>query len=221
MNAARWKVALDVITSLALVGASAVMVWVVVRQGSVTTPVRRGSVDVPASPLPLQGPRMGEATAPVVLTAFMDFECPYCRHFATAVLPELERGPIASGVLQVVFRHLPLHIHRSALLAANYAACAEAAGKFWQFHAALFGRQALDPSVLEEEAARFGLELCDSADATVRRDGELAASLGLTSTPTFLVGRAHDDGTFKVERVLVGAQSPSQFAEVIEQMSRK
>ena len=83
-------------------------------------------------------PAKGFATAPVLITVFSDFECPFCARHAAA-MRELV-GHFDKQV-RLEFRHFPLPFHKSAPKASEAAACANEQGRFWEMHDRLFERQ--------------------------------------------------------------------------------
>ena len=96
------------------------------------------------------------------------------------------------------------------------AAAAAEQGRYWEFHELLFtdlaARSPEDLTAMAQEAGldldRFAADLGDPAViATVQENMQEAQSLGLQSTPSFIVG-----GT-----PVVGAQPAEVFVEVIEQ----
>lgn len=163
-------------------------------------------------------PSRGPSAAPVTLHVFSDFECPYCRS-SELTLGELERR--YEGRLRIVWHHLPLPFHQQARPAAHAAeeAFLQAGNAaFWKMHAALFDlegeRPALSRAELEEHAKKVGLDLARFQKALDTRaheeaisdDEELAASLGIRGTPTFVVGGY----------LVQGAQPLRVFERVIE-----
>src|SRR5690606_16211535 len=103
-------------------------------------------------------PYMGSDTARVKLIVFSDFQCSYCKTFAVETLPKLEEEYVKTGLLQVHFRNLPLDIHSEAFMAAESAACANAEGKFWEMHDALFNNtEHLSKGYFYQAANRIGL----------------------------------------------------------------
>ncbi len=174
----------------------------------------RLEVDAPDA----SNPSLGPADAPVVVQMFSDFECGYCRRVMPTLNELQQRYP---REVRVVWRHLPLSFHRHAMLAANAAMevrsqLGEAA--FWQMTDRLFGVRGHEPERLTREtltryAGELGVEpqafeqaLDTQAHATsIQRDVALAARLGITGTPTFVV-----DGY-----ELVGAQPLSRFERLV------
>jgi Thioredoxin len=67
---------------------------------------------LPDRPVPLGvSPSLGRATAHVVLVEFADFQCPHCGAFARDAFPDIRARYVDTGVIQFVFRFLPLPIH--------------------------------------------------------------------------------------------------------------
>jgi len=172
---------------------------------------------------------MGSATAKVAILEFSDFQCPYCARFAKEVFPVLKSKYVDGGFVQFSFRHLPLPMHKQAQRAAESSACAAAQGRFWQMHDALFSKpdqtESLEEPGLVASAAATGIDmkafsLCMVAPPTsqVQDDAKLARSLGLSGTPAFIVGAKTVDGKLKASTVLLGAQPPDAFADVIDKL---
>ena len=86
-------------------------------------------------------PRRGPKDAPVTITIFSDFQCPYCRRAAEMLNEDVL--PRASTPVQLVYRYLPLSIHPWARPAAEIAACVDqqSDGAFWRVHDFLFTHQ--------------------------------------------------------------------------------
>jgi len=189
--------------------------------------LRRAAPPLPAIPSSTQSiadaATKGSGEATVVLIEYADFQCPYCSQFARRTLPELEKRYVSTGKLRVVFRHMPLQeIHPQAVMAAEAAECARQQGRFWQVHDALFADQRLDEASLVEKARMNGVGLeqfsaCVRGNGGVRVRQDLAAAraLGLSMTPTFLLGR-DVGGAVKVEQILTGARDVDVFAGAIE-----
>ena len=123
-----WKTALDVFTSLVMIGAAVFLVT-----SNLSSRARsRPELKVPEEPVSIEGAQSkGSPTAPVVMIAFADFQCPFCGRFAREVLPELEKDYLETGQVQLVYRHLPLPNHPLAIPAAQAADCAGQQGQFW------------------------------------------------------------------------------------------
>jgi protein-disulfide isomerase len=139
------------------------------------------------------GPSKGEATAPVTIVEFSDFQCPYCKRQEDALHKILTDYP---GKVRLVFRDFPLDGHPDAAKAAQAAACADAQGKFWNFHDKLFDNQAaLGVSDLKSYARQEGLDgkkfdaCLDGDEMRARVDENLheGEAAGVDGTPALFV----------------------------------
>jgi protein-disulfide isomerase len=155
-------------------------------------------LDAPAAPrvkVDVDGyPSWGNASAPITLVEFADFECPFCQR-TVATLERLKEtyGP---DKLRVVFRDLPIDTHERAVPAALAAHCANEQGKFWEYHKTLYENQtALGDQNLKDYAKKIGLDAEPFAQcfdskkfaSLVEKGKREADALGLDSTPTFIV----------------------------------
>jgi len=173
--------------------------------------------DAPSAPAAAPFNVMGRDDAPVTIIEFTDLQCPYCARHAMQTFPRLKAGYIDTGKLRYTSRDLPLPFHSFALPAAVASRCAGEQGRFWDYRDALFASQAtLGTEPYGRIAGEMGLDVerldaCRNdgrEEANVRADIALAASHGIRSTPTFVIGRVVD-GEFQGEMVS-GAQ-PFEF----------
>ncbi len=141
---------------------------------------------------PLLPPR-GEASAPIVILLFSDFQCSYCAQ-VDPVLAQV-RAQFPKDV-QVLFKHSPLPSHPQAPLAHEAAVEAARQGKFWEMHDLLFAnQQQLQREHLLAYGERLGLDTAALAKAlderthrsAVERDLAEARALGVTGTPAVFV----------------------------------
>lgn len=144
----------------------------------------------------------GSKDAPVEITEFADYQCPFCQTFATLQMPTIEDRLINSGRLRWRYRDFPLQQHQFARLAAHSAACADEQGKYWAQHELIYQGQsewaaARDAGPIFRNYARTaGLDLgrYDSCMKSGKYAGRIQASynegvqLGVSSTPTLLIG---------------------------------
>ncbi|MBC8067887.1 MAG: thioredoxin domain-containing protein [Deltaproteobacteria bacterium] len=146
---------------------------------------------------PLRGP----ADAPVLIVAFTDFQCPFCRRaWKEELQPLLARH---EGDVALAIRELPLPIHVAAMGAAKAAIAAGKQGKFWEMHDRLLahdgtlGRSNFVTWVRElgmDEAA-FLRALDDPATAAeVEADVRLSNRVGVNGTPGFFVNGRYIGG---------------------------
>jgi protein-disulfide isomerase len=142
----------------------------------------------------------GSLEAPVVITEFGDYECPYCG-LAYGVLEAIRKAYGARVAL--VFRHLPLPMHPHALAATQAAEAAGSIGKFWEMHDQLYRhQQALTERDLLKYADAIGVarELVQDAieryvyRARIERDVSSSRESGVQGTPgLFINGFSYDD----------------------------
>ena len=142
----------------------------------------------------------GSLDAPVVITEFADFECPYCG----AAHPVIESVRKTFGDrVALVFRHFPLSMHPHAQNAAEAAEAAGAAGKFWEMHDLLFENQ---ERLSNADLARYAEASAVPAKAVedaiahrtyreqIERDVESGQASGIEGTPAlFINGFAYED----------------------------
>jgi protein-disulfide isomerase len=192
----------------------------------VSTVGGRSAAAAPARPAPPDPMALGNADAPLMIVEFSDYQCPYCRRFHAEVLPELRRNYIDTGKVRLVFKDLPLPMHREALPAAVAARCAAAQGKYWEMNEALFANQAdLSADLYPRIAKALGLDLkgfeacrADPATAqTVMGDARGAQQFGLSSTPSFLIGRREGE-RLRVESVGRGFAAYPVFAHELDKL---
>jgi protein-disulfide isomerase len=171
-------------------------------------------------------PMMGSPDAKVTLIEFTDYQCPYCKRYAQDTLPEIKKGYIDTGKVRYVARDLPLSMHKKAPKAAEAAHCAGDQGKYWQMHDSMFAHQdALGPDQLVSQASDLGLNTDDfkacldsgKHKAAVDASAAEAAKLGITGTPTILIGRSDGDKVKDI-KVLRGAQPLATYQARIEEM---
>ncbi|WP_075070920.1 DsbA family protein [Levilinea saccharolytica] len=160
-------------------------------------------------------PSRGPADAPIILIAFSDYECPYCRHWEQNVWPQLEEA--YPGKIRLVYRDFPLlGIHPNAAPAAEAANCAGDQGQYWEYHDRLFAQESLETATFNTLAAELGLDTgkFQSCLDTQKFRAEVAAdfrdgiTLGIEGTPTFFVNGIR----------IVGNQPLRSFQELIDPM---
>jgi protein-disulfide isomerase len=218
----RFRVFLDGLTTLAIIVASALVIrtywprWRVDR-----TPA------LPSQLISVEGrPRRGSGNARVAIIEYADFQCPYCGAFARNTLPSLTGHYIEAGKAFLVFKHLPLpRLHQFALGSAQAAECAGQQSKFWDMYDALFASQAhLDREGITATAEALRLDdqqfsrCIDGAPAAAIQDDVHEASvLGLTATPSFLVGMVDASARVKPISIISGSRPFADFAHAIDQ----
>ena len=224
---------LDVMATVLVIVAAAAVLTLTVRnwrQTSAQAARQPRAPEVPTLPQPIDGAEsVGSPSARLAMVIYSDFQCPYCGQFARETWPSIKKDFVDTGRVMVVFRHFPLPMHNEARGAALAATCAARQGKFWQVHDLLFQKQqqlslqteralALDVGV---DGTQF--DECmqhEPGNAGIARDMESAQSLGIDSTPTFLIGRIQPNRSVKVSEVVLGAQPEDRFKMAFDNAAR-
>lgn len=212
-----------------MIAVSILMGWAVV-DARLAPKSSRPKLAVPSEPVPVSGaPVVGDAKARIALIEFSDFQCPFCAKFAREAWPDIERDFVRTGKIQMIFRNYPLGIHNLAQPAAESALCAMHQGQFWPMHDRLFADQArLDAASIRGHAQALGMDLpqfdaCVSTHETlaqVTADSTLAKNLGVTGTPSFLVGVILPNGSIKGAEWIGGSLPYDEFKKVIDKHLR-
>jgi protein-disulfide isomerase len=157
---------------------------------------------------------LGAKDAPVIMVEFSDYQCPYCAKFWSDAWPKIKTNFVDTGVVNFVYRDLPLSFHNNAQKAAEASECANEQGKFWEYQDLLFAnQQKLDVNSLKKYAADLGLDvakfdncLTSGKYATeVSEDAAAAAQFGISGTPGFVING----------QVVSGAQPYEKFEQII------
>jgi protein-disulfide isomerase len=157
--------------------------------------------------------RLGNASAPVTIVEFSDFQCPFCRKIQPTleILLSKYEGHVSLG-----YRDFPLRgMHGQAELAAESSRCAGEQGKFWEYHDLLFeNADKLNRNAMSELAHRLNLEgkqfdSCLSSGkyrASVEKDLQDGIRAGVLGTPSIFINGIRVNG----------AQTVAAFEHVIE-----
>lgn len=155
----------------------------------------------------VDGQRLGPQGAKVALVEFADFQCPACRVLEERIAESRRRLDIP---FTVVYRHLPLDIHRFAQIAAQASECAAEQGRFQAMHDVLFQQQraigmrpwkdiAQDAGV--QDFARFERCVAGPPKASIARDLAVANTLDGSATPMVLIDGLRITGTIPQDRL--------------------
>jgi protein-disulfide isomerase len=213
---------------LAALAVIAVLVVVVV-----TAPPKAGSGDGGGTPavlseldgIPQSGVTLGSSHAPVTLVEFADLQCPFCAEYERNVLPTLLDRYVRTGKVQLKLRLLRFLGPDSDRLART-AAAASKQNRMWQFVALAYERQGAENSGyatqefinrLASDAGMKNLDAGAAAEREVRSSEHAARTLGIDSTPSFLIGRTGAP----MERFQPDDLTPDAFVPRIEQELRR
>jgi protein-disulfide isomerase len=129
----------------------------------------------------------GSAKPDVTVVEFFDYACGYCR----ASNPDVDRLVAEDPNVRVVYREFPI-LGPESVTAARMSLAASKAGRFRQFHDALFAAGRPSPDTLALAAKAVGMPPQPAPDpaseAELKRNMQLASQLGATGTPLFIVG---------------------------------
>jgi protein-disulfide isomerase len=187
---------LGLLAALAIV---AVLALVALSAPGKSEPDKGGGAAVESSlkGIPQSGISLGSPGAPVTLVEFADLQCPFCAQYHRDVFPDLVKRYVRTGKLRLELRLLRFLGPDSDRLA-RAAAGASEHNRMWQFVGLAYQRQGQENSgyatqdFIEGLAADAGLGRVDAgatADRQVRRAEQAARTLGIGSTPSFLIGR--------------------------------
>lgn len=183
----------------------------------------------PADTAGFRGYVLGSDTAPVEITEYADYQCPFCANFSLVEFPDIKSRLIDAGRVRWRYRDYPLDaIHPSARVSAHAAACADEQGKYWPVHHLIYQGQSDwarggAGRILRgyAEAAQLDLAKYDDCMKSARYAGRIQASLqegtalGVNGTPTFLIeGRLFQAREARYDRIraivdsLIAARQP-------------
>ncbi|MBI2094339.1 MAG: thioredoxin domain-containing protein [Candidatus Omnitrophica bacterium] len=148
-------------------------------------------------------PMIGSPNAPIQIVEYSDFLCPACQR-ASELTPIILASHRFDAVF--VFKHYPLDttcnnkisrlVHPGACQLAAGGVCAHEQGRFWEYHDFIFERgPKYRVSDLEKDLPHLKLDIprfqaCLNSGKgmeAVKKDIEEGASIGVGSTPTYVV----------------------------------
>jgi protein-disulfide isomerase len=153
--------------------------------------------------VPQDGITLGDPKAPVRVIEFADLQCPFCAAAARNVLPGLVKDYVRPGKARIEFRALTF-IGPDSVRAARVAEAAGRQNRLWNVVDLVYASQGrentgyatdaflrrLVRAVPSLDAGRvFAQRGSAAVTAQLKAAQDLAASRGVTSTPTFLVER--------------------------------
>lgn len=168
------------------------------REAARAVGASRGAIETP-----YEGAWIGNPKGDVTLVEFYDYNCGYCR----ASLRVIEKLVAQDRDLRVVFKELPV-LSDESRVAARAALAAAAQGRFKPFHDALYAAGRVSEASIAAAARTAGVDLNKmpgDADEVIRANMETAGKLGITGTPTWVVG----------DQVLTGAQPLERLEQAI------
>lgn len=187
----------------------------------------------PMVPAPRERPNtndnaMGDPNAPITITEYSDYQCPYCQHFWANTEEQLVQAYVITGKVHYVYRSFGEFIGAESRAAAEAAYCAADQGQFWAMHDMIFNNQtgenvgAFTTQNLDTMAEVVGLDMTtfksclDSGkySSRVTQDGIDGQSAGIQATPSFVVSYVVNGET--KTQIIQGAEPFSTFQSTID-----
>jgi protein-disulfide isomerase len=169
---------------------------------------------------------MGRDDAPVTVVEFTDSQCPFCRRFETDSFAQLKKDYIDTGKVRFVSRDLPLDFHPNAPAAAMAARCAGDQHKFWEMRDAMMLDTATDlgPASILKYGQKTNLDMTAFSTClsdkkyteAIKKDTADAGTLGISGTPSFVIGKTAKDEIAGVR--IVGAVPFAVFDSAIKDL---
>ncbi|MFN0094483.1 MAG: DsbA family protein [Dehalococcoidia bacterium] len=157
----------------------------------------------------IDGMFLGKKDAKVTVAVYEDFQCPFCLKYTLGLEQTFVTEYVLTGKVRLEFKNFPI-LGPESVEAGIGAACMAEQNKFWPYHHRLFLEQAKAGQLEDERlnAGRFSEEkltayaveagadkdafvACFSAEASfvkLTAAAREASSLGIRSTPTWVVG---------------------------------
>jgi protein-disulfide isomerase len=145
---------------------------------------------------------IGRDDAPVTLVEFTDYQCPFCRKYHTDTFADLKKNYIDTGKVRFISRDLPLEFHPYAQKAAEAARCAGDQKKYWELRDRMITTSTdLSQGSILKMAQNDALDMTsfracldgDKHKAEIQKDAADAGALGISGTPSFVIGKSGTD----------------------------
>ena len=136
---------------------------------------------------------IGNPDGDVTLVEFFDYNCGYCRQAVPDMAALLAEDPN----LKIILKEFPILSNESIDAARIGVLVGQSDADYWAFHQTLFSsRGKVDKTVALEAAAEQGLSKIDlelrmgeeQVARTIQKSYEIAQALGITGTPTYIIG---------------------------------
>ncbi len=150
-------------------------------------------------------PVLGNPEGDVTVVEFFDYNCPYCRR----AKPEVEALLAADPNVRLVYREWPI-LGEGSVFATRAALAAREQGLYEEFHRAMMGMNGrTEESSVLRIAEDIGLDVAQlrrdmeapEIDTHIETSMRLAQALGITGTPSFVIGDALVPGVVDVEQL--------------------
>ncbi len=153
-------------------------------------------------------PFIGQANAPVTIAEWSDYQCPFCKRFEMATLPQIVQNYVQAGKVKIVFKDFPF-LGPNSMVDAEYARAVWALypAQFDAWHTAIFDQQPQENSLSAADNLAFVLKITGSVsgidadkvkaavaanqtayDAAINADKAEAGNFNISATPSFVIG---------------------------------
>lgn len=163
---------------------------------------------------------LGNPNGDVTLVEFFDYNCGYCR----SALPDLAVLLAEDPGLKVILKEFPILSNESIDAARIGVLVGEADVDYWTFHEALFSsRGKVDKAVALDAAGDLGLSPVnlelqmgeERVSKTIQTSYEIAQALGITGTPTYIIGNEIIPGAIGVDDLRARIASMRECGESV------
>jgi protein-disulfide isomerase len=151
----------------------------------------------------------------ITMVEFFDYRCGYCKK----VFPTLQKLQADNAKIRIIYKEFPI-LGPDSTNASRAALAAAKQGAYVKFHDALMGGSA-GPSAerIQQVAKDLGLDTeklkkdmqSPDIEAAITRNHQLAESIGIEATPTFVIGG----------ELIPGALDEAGFKQYIEKAAKK
>lgn len=173
----------------------------------IVSDLKQASQDLPLDLA--SGNKLGKDDAPLKLTTFVDFQCPFCLKFTATQEPTLIKEYVKTGKMQIIVQPYPIFPGDESFRAAVAGECAASMDKFWPYYEKLYLVEAEAGQATTEKtnvgrftaanliqyATDVGIDkdkftTCLNSgkfDSAIQDSNNQAKNFGITATPGFLV----------------------------------
>ena len=194
-------IALMIIAGIALISVAVIMAPTLLRNFETI-----GDFEQPElNPRPMAVDNtMGDPNAPVVIEEFSDFGCNHCANFGLGTGERIAQDYVSTGQVYFISRSAGNILNNpNTQIAAEAAYCAADQGKYWEYHDLIYANQSMlfyggvtyIENYLNAFAETLGLDTREFKGCLndgkhrdrMLQDGRDAQSVGINSTPSFLI----------------------------------
>ncbi len=168
---------------------------------------------------------LGEASAPVTVIEYGDYQCPFCGKFFKETEPVVRDQYVSKGKVRWVYRDFAF-LGQESTWASEAARCAADQGKFWQMHDYLYNHQSGENqgAFSKDNLKKFAQALGGLDQTKFNSCLDSGKYTSAVQAETVAGGKAGVNGTpanFINGNLSVGALSASQFVQLIEEALTK